>query len=207
MMRFPFKARTPAELTGAGGADASFDAARRRALRALATGALAAGGLAALSSRARAQVPGEARRLVFHNTHTAETLRVVYCRDGAYCGDALSSIEHVLRDHRTGDVHPIDPNLLDLLHDVATTCERDAEFEVISGYRSPATNAKLHERSNGVAQRSLHMDGRAIDVRLVGCDLARLRDHALGMQRGGVGYYRSSQFVHLDTGRVRTWTG
>jgi uncharacterized protein YcbK (DUF882 family) len=185
----------------------AFDADRRRALRALGLGALAAGGLVALPRRVLAQAPPESRQLVLHNTHTLETLRVEYCRDGAYCSDALARIDHVLRDHRTGDVHPMDPDLLDLLHDVASHCGRDAEFEVISGYRSPATNAKLHERSNGVASRSLHMDGKAIDVRLVGCDLESLRDRALNLSRGGVGYYRASQFVHLDTGRVRTWTG
>lgn len=183
------------------------DPSRRRVLRALATGALAVGGLVALPRGARAQAPSEARHLVLHNTHTLETLRVEYCRDGEYRADSLARIDQVLRDHRTGDAHPIDPDLLDLLHDVAARCDRDAEFEVISGYRSPATNAKLHERSSGVATRSLHMDGRAIDVRLVGCDLGKLRDRALGLQRGGVGFYRASQFVHLDTGRVRTWAG
>ncbi len=208
-MRFRFRAippEAPAGLRAGRDAD-TFDADRRRALRALGVGALAAGGLAVMPRRAWAQAPAGARTLTFHNTHTLETLRVEYCRDGAYCSDALARIDHVLRDHRTGDVHPMDPGLLDLLHDVASRCDRDAEFEVISGYRSPATNAKLHERSSGVASRSLHMAGKAIDVRLVGFDLTSLRDRALDLSRGGVGYYRASQFVHLDTGRVRTWTG
>lgn len=179
-------------------------------LRALGLGAVALGlsaaGLRPASAAAPA-APGGTRTLVLHNTHTAETVRTAYCRDGAWCSDGLAAIEHVLRDHRTGDAHPIDRNLLDLLHDVAARCDRDPEFEVISGYRSPRTNAALHARSSGVATKSLHMQGRAIDIRLVGYDLRELCDVALGMQRGGVGYYEGSRFVHLDTGRVRTWTG
>ncbi len=189
-------------------AAAEFDPARRGVLRTLAAGALAGGLYAAGLAAARADTaPAGRRSLTFHNTHTLESLSVEYCRDGAYCRDGLAQIDRVLRDFRTGDVHPIDPSLLDLLHDVAERCDRTPEFEVISGYRSPATNARLHERSSGVATHSLHMEGRAIDIRLVGYDLASLRDRALDMARGGVGYYRSSQFVHLDTGRVRTWAG
>ncbi len=186
-----------------------FDPSRRRTLHALGGGALALGLLQAGAGTALAAAPAPtgARRLVFHNLHTHETVRVDYCVDGRYCADGLARIDHVLRDHRSGDVHVIDRNLLDLLHDVAGRAGRDAEYEVISGYRSPASNAMLHARSGGVARRSLHMDGRAIDVRLVGYDLAKLRDQALALERGGVGYYRASQFVHLDTGRVRTWAG
>lgn len=188
---------------------APFDPSRRRALRSLGAGAVALGLMHAGAGNAfaAAAAPSGTRRLVLLNTHTNETVRVDYCVDGRYCTDGLAQIDRVLRDHRSGDVHPIDRNLLDFLHDVAERCGRDAEFEVISGYRSPASNAMLHARSGGVARRSLHMDGRAIDVRLVGYDLAKLRDHALAMERGGVGYYRASQFVHLDTGRVRTWAG
>lgn len=188
---------------------APFDPSRRRALRVLGGGALALGLMHAGAGPAFAAAPSPAgtRRLVLHNTHTNETVRVDYCIDGRYCADGLARIDRVLRDHRSGDVHPIDRGLLDLLHEVAGRAGRDAEYEVISGYRSPASNAMLHARSGGVARRSLHMDGRAIDVRLVGYDLAKLRDHALAVERGGVGYYRASQFVHLDTGRVRTWAG
>lgn len=189
---------------------ADFDPARRRVLRTFGLGAVAFG-LAAAGLRPAAaaalDAPAGTRTLVLHNTHTAETVRAAYCRDGAWCADGLETLSRALRDHRTGDVHPIDRNLLDLLHDVAARCDRDPEFEVISGYRSPRTNAKLHDRSSGVAKKSLHMEGRAIDVRLVGHDLAALRDTALGMQRGGVGYYAGSRFVHLDTGRVRAWSG
>lgn len=147
------------------------------------------------------------RRLVLHNTHTRESLAVDYCRDGRYCEDALGAVNQVLRDHRNGAVHTIDPGLLDVLHDVAARLDRDPEFEVISGYRSPESNAAMHARSGGVAAHSLHMEGRAIDVRLVGCDVSRLRDAGLGLGRGGVGFYPSLQFVHLDTGRIRRWQG
>jgi uncharacterized protein YcbK (DUF882 family) len=160
----------------------------------------------ALPVGARAAVNGS-RRIVLHNTHTQESLTADYCRDGAYCAPALQDVAHVLRDHRNGAVHEIDPGLLDLLCTAAERCGRDAEFEVISGYRSPESNAAMHARSPGVASHSLHMEGRAIDVRLVGCDLARLRDTGLALARGGVGFYRDLQFVHLDTGRVRVWNG
>ena len=179
---------------------------RRAALRALALGS--AGALAWLAAprlATAASVP--TRRIVLHNTHTLESLSVDYCQDGRYFGPALTAVNQVLRDHRNGAVHPIDPALLDVLHAAAGHCDRDAEFEVISGYRSPESNAAMHARSSGVAAKSLHMEGRAIDVRLVGCDLARLRDAGLALGGGGVGYYRGSQFVHLDTGRVRAWVG
>jgi uncharacterized protein YcbK (DUF882 family) len=179
---------------------------RRDALRSLAGGAAGALALLAAPRAARAS-DGATRRLVLHNTHTQESLAVDYCRDGSYCAPALAAVDQVLRDHRNGAVHPIDPALLDVLHAVAGHCGRDAEFEVISGYRSPESNAAMHARSPGVAAKSLHMEGRAIDVRLVGCDLGRLRDAGLALGRGGVGFYSGSQFVHLDTGRVRSWAG
>jgi uncharacterized protein YcbK (DUF882 family) len=177
---------------------------RRAACRALLAGAAGVG--LARGARAAAPVPG-ARRITFHNTHTLESLSVEYCRDGGYCAEALAAVDRVLRDHRNGAVHPIDPTLLDLLSAAALRVGREAEFEVISGYRSPASNAALHARSRGVAAHSLHMEGRAIDVRLAGCDLARLRDTGLALGRGGVGYYPGAAFVHLDTGRVRSWSG
>jgi uncharacterized protein YcbK (DUF882 family) len=179
---------------------------RRSALRSLALGGAGALALLGAPRPARAEA-APTRRIVLHNTHTQESLSVDYCRDGSYCGPALAAVNQVLRDHRNGAVHAIDPALLDLLHAAAGRCERDAEFEVISGYRSPESNAAMHARSHGVAAHSLHMEGRAIDVRLVGCDLARLRDAGLALGQGGVGYYDGPQFVHLDTGRVRTWVG
>jgi uncharacterized protein YcbK (DUF882 family) len=139
--------------------------------------------------------------------HTPEVLDVVYRRGEQYLSDALAQVEVLLRDYRTGARHPIDPPLLDTLYEVAQRAGVDPVFSVISGYRSPDTNAMLHERSSGVASRSLHMEGRAIDVRLAHVDCADLAAQALEMKRGGVGYYRASDFVHLDTGRFRTWRG
>ncbi|HUO80104.1 MAG TPA: DUF882 domain-containing protein [Steroidobacteraceae bacterium] len=178
---------------------------RRTALRTLALGG--AGALAALAAPRPAVALAPTRSLVLHNTHTLESLSVQYCEGGSYPAPALAAVNQVLRDHRNGAVHAIDPALLDLLHAAAGRLDQDPEFEVISGYRSPESNAAMHARSSGVAAHSLHMEGRAIDVRLVGCDLARLRDAGLALGLGGVGYYRGPQFVHLDTGRVRTWAG
>lgn len=149
----------------------------------------------------------EERSIQLFNTHTGEQLRTCFYRAGTYCTDALSSLAHLLRDYRNGEQLAIDPGVFDILHEVAVAADREPRFEVISGYRSPATNAMLHEKSAGVATRSLHMDGRAIDVRLQGYRTAKLRDVARALARGGVGYYAKSDFVHLDTGRVRTWAG
>jgi uncharacterized protein YcbK (DUF882 family) len=145
------------------------------------------------------------RSLSLVHTHTGERLSSVYFRDGAYVPAELTRINHLLRDFRTGDVKTIDPAVLDILADLRTLAGHDAPFEVICGYRSPQTNAMLHARSSGVAEHSLHLEGRAIDVRLPGVATDRLRDLALGMGRGGVGYYAASDFVHLDNGRVRRW--
>lgn len=153
-------------------------------------------------SAARHQGP---RKLRFHHTHTNEKISVVYAEDGHVIPRALKRISHFLRDFRSGEIHPIDPALFDILHDVRIEAGGRGVFEVISGYRSPKTNAMLRKQSGGVAKRSLHMRGRAIDVRLTDVDTATLRDVAIVLGRGGVGYYRKSDFVHLDTGRVRRW--
>jgi uncharacterized protein YcbK (DUF882 family) len=145
------------------------------------------------------------RVLAFSHTHTGERLRVEYFTGGRYLSDALAAINHVLRDFRTGDLHDIDPRLLDLLHDLSMRTESHQPFQVISGYRSPATNAMLRQRSEGVAAGSLHLVGQAVDIRLADVPLAKLRRAALALGRGGVGYYPASDFVHVDTGRVRTW--
>jgi uncharacterized protein YcbK (DUF882 family) len=145
------------------------------------------------------------RTLSFAHTHTGESLTATYFRDGIYQPAALGHIDHLLRDFRTGDVHPIDPGVLDILFDLRALADRDEAFAVVSGYRSPHTNAALRSRSSGVAEHSLHMQGRAIDVRLPGFPTSKLHELALQMQRGGVGFYRASDFVHLDTGRVRFW--
>lgn len=145
------------------------------------------------------------RALAFDNLHTGEQLSITYCTDGHYDEVALAAINHVLRDFRTGDVFPIRTELLDQLHLVHATIGSDAPFQIISGYRSPATNEMLHRKSRGVASRSLHMDGMAIDVRLAGTRTRQLRDTAAGLELGGVGYYAQSDFVHLDIGRPRQW--
>jgi uncharacterized protein YcbK (DUF882 family) len=147
------------------------------------------------------------KRIALFNLHTSERVDIEYARGGRYVPEALASIETVLRDFRTGERHAIDPALMDYLVEVAHAAGVDPSFKVISGYRSPQTNAHLRERSTGVAEHSLHIEGRAIDVRVAGVDCATLAGHAIDLQRGGVGYYRASDFVHLDTGRFRTWKG
>ena len=145
------------------------------------------------------------RALTFVHTHTGERLAVEYFSGGEYLPDALSTVNHFLRDFRTGDVHTIDPDLLDLLHHVTTKTGASTPLQVISGYRSPATNEMLRQHSEGVAAGSLHMKGQAIDIRLADVPLPKLRAAALAVGRGGVGFYPASNFVHVDTGRVRVW--
>ena len=145
------------------------------------------------------------RSLRFHHTHTGESVAVEYFSCGSYLPDALETINRHLRDFRTGEEHAIDPALLDLLHRIQAATHTSAPFEVISGYRSPKTNQILREKSSGVAASSLHMQGKAIDIRLRDVPLSGLRTAALDLRAGGVGYYPDSQFVHVDTGRVRTW--
>ncbi len=167
----------------------------------LATSAAALAGLC-LAPAAHANEP---RALTFYHTHTGERLRVTYAANGRYLPSALDEIDHFLRDFRTGDVHRIDPQLLDILHELRRRAGGRGTYEIISAYRSPKTNEMLRSRSNGVATRSLHMQGKAIDVRLVDAPLERLRKEALSMQAGGVGFYPASAFIHVDTGRVRQW--
>ena len=146
------------------------------------------------------------RTLGLVSTHTSEKITATYWRDGAYDKGALKDINYVLRDFRTGDVAQIDLQLLDLLVDLHRRSGSRKPFHIISGYRSPKTNAMLASASSGgVAKRSLHMDAKAIDIRLHDVALSDLRQTALGMKAGGVGYYPKSDFVHVDTGRVRQW--
>lgn len=177
---------------------------RRRML--VATGALAS--TAALWARASIGAPDLApRRIALLNLHTGERLEIEYSRDDAYVTEALAAIDVLLRDFRSGEKHAMDPKLLDYLVDVAAQVGAPPAYSVISGYRSPETNERLHERSGGVSQHSLHMQGRAIDVRMTGVNCADLAARAEDLKRGGVGYYRASNFVHLDTGAFRTWRG
>jgi uncharacterized protein YcbK (DUF882 family) len=147
-------------------------------------------------------------RLRFYHTHTGERLDVVYRRGDHYIPEALDELDHYLRDHRTGDVLHFDPRLFDLLHDLtASLDDSGGEIDVICGYRTPWSNEFLRTRNprTGVAKHSLHMQAEAIDIRLRGVPTSELRDAALRLRRGGVGYYRSSDFVHVDVGRVRHW--
>jgi len=144
-------------------------------------------------------------RIALRNLHTDERLEIKYSREGIYIPAALSAIELLLRDFRTGEAHAIDPALLDYLVAVARTAGVDPKFDVISGYRSPQTNAMLHANNEGVAVHSLHIDGMAADIRVPGRSLASLRRTAIAMHGGGVGYYPASEFVHVDSGRVRYW--
>ena len=145
------------------------------------------------------------RTLAFRNLHTGETVDVVYRANGELDRGALREIDWVLRDFRTGEARPIDRRLLDLLWRLRSALDTAAPYEVISGYRSPATNAMLRRAGRGVARGSLHTRAMAIDVRVPDRPLAALRDTALAMRLGGVGYYPASGFVHVDVGRVRFW--
>ncbi len=147
-------------------------------------------------------------RLRFFHTHTHERLDIVYRRGDTYLPEALDELNHFLRDHRTGDVQPFDPHLFDLLHDLtASLNDSSGEIDVICGYRTPRSNEFLRTRSahTGVARHSLHMRAEAIDIRLPGIPTSVVRDAALRLHRGGVGYYRSSDIEHVDVGRIRQW--
>jgi uncharacterized protein YcbK (DUF882 family) len=162
-------------------------------------------GLALLCAPVRAAVVPSARNLQFESLHTGERLATTYWAGGGYVAEELRRIDHVLRDHRTGDVRAIAPGLLDLLAALRERLETRAPYQIISAYRSPRTNAMLAERSGGVARQSLHTQGLAIDIRVPGRALAAVRDAALGLRGGGVGFYPRSDFVHVDVGRVRSW--
>lgn len=143
------------------------------------------------------------------NTHTGEVAKATFRDANGYVPEALKKFQHVLRDHRADEEHEMDPVLYDQLSDLAKAAKVEPRYEIISGYRSPGTNSMLRSKSanSGVAEKSQHMLGHAIDMRLNGVSCADLRDLALAARRGGVGYYERSNFVHIDTGRVRTWVG
>ncbi|MFO1182499.1 YcbK family protein [Ottowia sp.] len=150
--------------------------------------------------------PSDVRALSFNHLHTSEHIALVYARGAQFVAPALTSLNHFLRDHYSGDVGVIDPELFNVLHQVRRVLGTEQPFDVISGYRSAHTNETLRTtRGGGVAKHSLHMDGKAIDVRLPGVALADLRDAAIELKLGGVGFYPRENFVHIDTGRVRTW--
>ena len=160
-----------------------------------------------LATASQGTLTADERQLSFYHTHTGKRLDIVYARNGEYIPEALRAINTFLFDFRTGDSVEMDPRLLDLIYDVRKALGSDGAYQVVSAYRSPQTNEMLRGRSksSGVAKKSQHLLGKAIDVRLEGVSTKTLRDQALAMKRGGVGYYESSDFVHMDTGRPRSW--
>jgi uncharacterized protein YcbK (DUF882 family) len=166
---------------------------------------LIGGAAAATWTRAAGADTANSRSVSFVHTHTGEKLTAAYWKDGEYQPEVLQQVNHVLRDFRTNEVHAIDPALLDVLFDLRTKVGSDRAFHVISAYRSPQTNEMLRRSSNGVAEHSMHMLGKAIDIRLESFPTVRLAEVARSLRRGGVGYYAASDFVHVDTGRVRYW--
>ena len=195
-----FEERDAAGLRSGGGPSVT-----RRRLLALATcGALHCALPLPVWARTRTE-DSSARVLSFYNLHTGERLRTAYRANGRYLEQGLAEIDHLLRDHRTGDVSAIDPRLIDLLYSIRTDLETNEPFHVISGYRSPAPNSMLSRRGAGVGRRSLHMKGMAIDVFVPGREVSALHRVARAQRAGGVGYYPDPGFVHVDVGRVRYW--
>jgi len=169
-------------------------------------GALAAAASTATPRLVQAKIDDRPRQLSFYHTHTSETLDLSFNGLEQISRDARGRLNHFLRDFRTEEEHTIDPVLFQLLGDLQQRAGNpDGIFEIISAYRSPKTNQMLRGKSGGVARKSLHMRGMALDIRLRGTSTAELRDHAIALRRGGVGYYRRSDFIHVDTGRVRRW--
>ena len=184
---------------------------RRQLLQTAVTGALGVSLAPLVMAQDSAQIE-EAKLpeffLELHNTHTNETASTLIRRGAELDPTTLALFRNVLRDHRNGESHDMDVRLYDQLHALALAAHCDARFEIISGYRSPESNDAMSSRpGSGVAKKSLHMQGRALDVRLKGCPCSNLRDLALAAKQGGVGYYQRSDFVHIDTGAFRTWVG
>ena len=181
---------------------------RKSLVAALVCAVLFSNGLAvdARKTSTKSETAPDDHRIRLYHTHTGEHIDIVYRHGDEYSPAAEAALDHFLRDHRTGDVKHYDPRVFDILADLAASTGRPgAEIEIICGYRSSWSNEFLRARSSGVARNSLHMQAHAIDIRIPGVDTLTLRNAALGLGRGGVGYYPRSQFVHVDTGRVRTW--
>ncbi len=191
-------------------AKAAHHAAGRHAVSALRTASLPSAPIpyAGLANNPVSLSLGHGPRFAdVHNLHTGDTLRTVYFENGRYVPEAMSELMKVLRDWRSGEEHLMDPRLFDVMHALRTRLEVSRPFQVVSGYRSKATNDMMHERSPGVAKNSQHTEGKASDIRLEGVDLTRIRKAALDLGAGGVGYYPVSNFVHVDVGPVRQWVG
>jgi len=181
------------------------DTDRRGFLRfGLGMGAALAGGLL-LPEEAAAVMRVPSRIVSMRNAHTGETVRAEYWVKGKYNPGAVRQIERLMRDHRTGEIHGIDRRLIDTVFQLQKMLGSKGPVEVVSGYRSPESNAYLREVSDGVAQNSFHMSGRAVDLCFPDRPLRLLRKAALSLRAGGVGYYPGSGFVHVDTGPIRRW--
>ena len=187
---------------------------RRAFLRASSVVALSAASSFALPAFAQVAAPAvigtkeiDCRTLVMNNIHNGEKVRSDYWADGEYVPDELKRLNKFLRDFRSNDVYAMDPKVFDLLHMLAESVDANKGFEVICGYRSPETNEFLRREYSGVAEHSLHMKGQAIDLCVPGRSLKKVHEAALALRLGGVGYYPDSDFIHVDTGRVRRWTG
>lgn len=168
---------------------------------------LASPGWAALQKTPSITLPDN-RNLAFDHLHTGERISLLYASNSQYIPESLNTLNHFLRDHYSGEIGMMDPELFDLLYRIKLTLGSERPFQIISGYRCPETNTRLRNtRGGGVAQRSLHMDGKAVDIRISGVPLKNLRDAALSLRSGGVGFYPGQQFVHVDTGRTRSWQG
>ena len=179
----------------------------RRRLLSAALGATVVGAFPMVARAISLGIPAQ-RDLSMHHTHTREKIALTFALGGRYVPEALIDLDHFLRDHYSGLTGRMDPGLYDIMHALRASLKARAPYHIISGYRAPATNERLRTtRGGGVARRSLHMDGKAVDLRLPGVPLKELRDAALDLKRGGVGYYPGSDFVHVDTGRVRSWSG
>jgi uncharacterized protein YcbK (DUF882 family) len=173
----------------------------------------APGGARAQLRTAAPEAPKESRSqdaqdhvLRLYNTHTGERMEIAYRRGDQYISGALAELDYFLRDHRTGDVRHFDPRLYDILYDLtASIGHPDGEIDIVCGYRTSTTNESLRAHTTGVAKNSLHIQAEAIDLRMPGIDTLKLRQAALALRRGGVGYYPHSDFIHVDTGRVRQW--
>lgn len=180
-------------------------ASRRLFLKGLLVGAaVSATGFSGIAkaTAGKLQLP---RKLAFYNLHTEEKVSMTYFEEGQYVKGAVQELNYLLRDHRSGDVYNMDPELYDLLYDLQSSLGGNKTFQVISGFRSASTNAMLNQKSRGVATKSLHMQGKAIDIRVEGVDSKVLQQASIALQKGGVGYYHKSDFVHIDTGNVRYW--
>ena len=173
--------------------------------RSFVIGVAAATALLARPSLAATIRAPKIRTLDIEVVRTGERLRTVYWSDGYYVGDALQEINVLLRDYRTNEMTTIDPRLLDLMFRLRTRLETKQPFQIFSGYRSPLTNALLARKNRRVAKHSLHMEGKAVDLRVPGVRVRALRNAAMTLRGGGVGYYPQSQFIHIDVGPVRSW--